>query len=191
MHVALAAFASGEIEFEVGVCRRGSADVVERGGCERGASQVRVKNDAGGVDDRTQRVAERLPKLAFDGIGKTRKGEGERLFIQTVAGNLLAQALKNHADAFRYGGVAFASGERLDLRLAQNFVRGRELAEQRGIDVPEVLGSRSTHLAAGFGGWKGRKIEAGDEKQLVKALAAMPAAEIAARLNELRGAIGR
>ncbi len=31
-----------------------------------------------------------------------------------------------------------------------------------GIDVPEVLGSRSTHLRAGFGGLEGRAIRAGD-----------------------------
>ena len=31
-----------------------------------------------------------------------------------------------------------------------------------GIDVPEVLGSRSTHLRAGFGGLEGREIRAGD-----------------------------
>lgn len=31
-----------------------------------------------------------------------------------------------------------------------------------GIDVPAVLGSRSTHLRAGFGGYRGRAVEAGD-----------------------------
>jgi len=36
------------------------------------------------------------------------------------------------------------------------------LALPGGIDVPEVLGSRSTCLAAGFGGMEGRPLEAGD-----------------------------
>ena len=31
-----------------------------------------------------------------------------------------------------------------------------------GIDVPRVLGSRSTHLRAGFGGMEGRALQAGD-----------------------------
>jgi antagonist of KipI len=31
-----------------------------------------------------------------------------------------------------------------------------------GIDVPEVLGSMSTHLQAGIGGWEGRALKAGD-----------------------------
>jgi antagonist of KipI len=37
------------------------------------------------------------------------------------------------------------------------------LAVSGGIDVPVVLGSRSTHLAANFGGFHGRKIEKGDQ----------------------------
>lgn len=36
------------------------------------------------------------------------------------------------------------------------------LAIAGGIDVPVVLGSRSTHLRAGFGGFEGRAIRAGD-----------------------------
>jgi 5-oxoprolinase (ATP-hydrolysing) subunit C len=36
------------------------------------------------------------------------------------------------------------------------------LAVRGGIDVPEVLGSRSTELRAGFGGFEGRPLRAGD-----------------------------
>jgi biotin-dependent carboxylase-like uncharacterized protein len=36
------------------------------------------------------------------------------------------------------------------------------IAVQGGIDVPEVLGSRSTYSLGGIGGFKGRKLEAGD-----------------------------
>jgi len=36
------------------------------------------------------------------------------------------------------------------------------LAIRGGIDVPRVLGSRSTHLAAGFGGFEGRALRSGD-----------------------------
>lgn len=31
-----------------------------------------------------------------------------------------------------------------------------------GIDVPELMGSRSTYLPGAFGGWKGRRLERGD-----------------------------
>ncbi|WP_024819927.1 biotin-dependent carboxyltransferase family protein [Arthrobacter sp. 31Y] len=36
------------------------------------------------------------------------------------------------------------------------------IAVQGGIDVPQVLGSRSTYNLGGIGGYKGRKLEAGD-----------------------------
>ncbi len=36
------------------------------------------------------------------------------------------------------------------------------LSVRGGIDVPEVLGSRSTHIAAKFGGFQGRPLNAGD-----------------------------
>jgi biotin-dependent carboxylase-like uncharacterized protein len=35
-----------------------------------------------------------------------------------------------------------------------------------GLDVPDLLGSRSTSLSAGFGGYKGRALEAGDRLSL-------------------------
>jgi antagonist of KipI len=45
--------------------------------------------------------------------------------------------------------------------------RGRAwVAISGGIDVPEVLGSRSTDLRAGFGGWRGRALRNGDELPL-------------------------
>lgn len=36
------------------------------------------------------------------------------------------------------------------------------LAVLGGIDVPEVMGSRSTYLRGGFGGWRGRALQEGD-----------------------------
>ncbi len=40
------------------------------------------------------------------------------------------------------------------------------LAISGGLDVPAVLGSRATHLRAGFGGWGGRALLAGDRLPL-------------------------
>jgi len=40
------------------------------------------------------------------------------------------------------------------------------LAVQGGIDVPVVMGSRSTCLAAGFGGYQGRMVQNGDDLDL-------------------------
>ncbi len=50
------------------------------------------------------------------------------------------------------------------LRLARPSLPGMRtyLAVQGGFDVPEILGSRSTDISAGFGGFSGRAVQAGD-----------------------------
>lgn len=53
------------------------------------------------------------------------------------------------------------AGERLKLGAARRGCRGY-LAVAGGIDVPEVLGSRSTYLRGGFGGFEGRALRDGD-----------------------------
>ena len=53
------------------------------------------------------------------------------------------------------------AGQRLVMRGARSGMRAY-LTIDGGIDVPEVMRSRSTDLQAGFGGWKGRCLQAGD-----------------------------
>jgi antagonist of KipI len=48
------------------------------------------------------------------------------------------------------------------------------LAISGGIEVPAILGSRSTDLRCGFGGYKGRALRDGDELSLGKAIALLP-----------------
>lgn len=55
------------------------------------------------------------------------------------------------------------------------------LAVQGGFDVPPVLGSRSTYVRGGFGGWQGRALQAGDRLPLGPAGATLP--PITARLD--------
>ena len=55
-----------------------------------------------------------------------------------------------------------AAGSTLTLGHATHGCRGY-LAIAGGLEVPRVLGSRSTHLAAGFGGLAGRPLIAGDQ----------------------------
>lgn len=57
--------------------------------------------------------------------------------------------------------VDLTSGDELDLRDGMASLRGY-IAIAGGIDVPPVLGSRSTDSRAGFGGWQGRGLKAGD-----------------------------
>lgn len=72
-------------------------------------------------------------------------------------------------------GKAVWTGWRLPVRKGQTLtlsmpVRGMRsyLAIHGGFDVPPMLGSLSTDLKAGFGGWQGRKLEDGDELPLGK-----------------------
>ena len=57
--------------------------------------------------------------------------------------------------------VMIPAGTRLKLGSARSGCRGY-LAVAGGIAVPEVLGSRSTHLRVGLGGYLGRALAAGD-----------------------------
>ena len=63
MNVTLATFAGREIEFEVRVGGRSSADVIEAAD-ERRPSKIGVQNHSGGVDSGTQRRAQRLSSCA-------------------------------------------------------------------------------------------------------------------------------
>ncbi|QHE90633.1 5-oxoprolinase/urea amidolyase family protein [Pandoraea fibrosis] len=65
-----------------------------------------------------------------------------------------------------------ARGQTLTLRPARFGMR-TYLAVAGGIDVPETLGSRSTDLAAGFGGFEGRALRDGDRIGIGRANAAL------------------
>ncbi|PWC21883.1 allophanate hydrolase [Brenneria roseae subsp. roseae] len=53
------------------------------------------------------------------------------------------------------------AGQQLEMRYPAQGVRGY-LCVAGGIDVPLVMGSRSTALRGGFGGWQGRPLQSGD-----------------------------
>ncbi|MPY66945.1 biotin-dependent carboxyltransferase [Deinococcus sp. SDU3-2] len=58
--------------------------------------------------------------------------------------------------------VAVSAGATLDVGVATRGLRA-VLALRGGLDVPEVFGSRSTDLRAGFGGLEGRALRRGDQ----------------------------
>jgi antagonist of KipI len=66
--------------------------------------------------------------------------------------------------------IALEAGS--EVRIAR-VLRGARayVAMAGGIDVPMVLGSRSTDLSSGFGGWQGRALRAGDRLSLLHASA--------------------
>jgi biotin-dependent carboxylase-like uncharacterized protein len=57
--------------------------------------------------------------------------------------------------------IRATAGSRVDLE-PDPWVRFLYIAIRGGIDVPLLLGSRSTYLPGGFGGFEGRKLKAGD-----------------------------
>ena len=59
------------------------------------------------------------------------------------------------------------AGQRLVLKNPQHGIRSY-LAVAGGIDVPEVLGSRSTDLKVGIGGIEGRRLQDGDQVKIGK-----------------------
>ena len=61
------------------------------------------------------------------------------------------------------------------------------IAISGGIDVPVVLGSRSTYTLGALGGFKGRKLEAGDKLPLGKGRAAKEGRSIPEKLRRMPG----
>lgn len=76
-----------------------------------------------------------------------------------------------HNGAQVSAGVALHCGPGDELAVGR-FVRGvyAYIGIRGGVDVPEILGSRSTYLPAGFGGLDGRRLRAGDVLPLGKPL---------------------
>ncbi len=71
--------------------------------------------------------------------------------------------------------IELAAGEVLDLR-SPTIGSYAYLAIAGGIDVPQVLGSRSTDLRAKFGGHHGRRLQNGDHLEIGEALCGPPRA---------------
>ncbi|WP_284977566.1 biotin-dependent carboxyltransferase family protein [Arthrobacter sp. fls2-241-R2A-200] len=69
-----------------------------------------------------------------------------------------------------------AAGDELSFGVIQGGTR-YYIAVQGGIDVPEVLGSRSTYTLGGIGGLNGRKLEAGDLVPVGSARGDLPSVE--------------
>lgn len=70
-------------------------------------------------------------------------------------------ALLNGEPVPRYAAVPVKSGDVLSFGSAKSGCRAY-LAFAGGLDLPAVMGSKSTNLKCGFGGFRGRKLLAGD-----------------------------
>lgn len=79
--------------------------------------------------------------------------------IAITGGDLLP--LRNGMPVAMYCALSVARGDVLSFQGVRTGCRSY-IAFAGGLDVPPVMGSRSTDLKAGLGGWHGRKLEAGD-----------------------------
>ena len=69
--------------------------------------------------------------------------------------------------------ISIRAGDALEVGAAETGVRSY-ISFAGGLDADEILGSTSTYMTAGFGGHKGRALEAGDELQLSDRSAVAP-----------------
>src|SRR5713101_1767877 len=104
--------------------------MIERGGCQWRASEIGVENDPCRVDDRTQRITERLLQLPFDRIRQAAQCEVKRLLIQLACRNLLPQMREHNSGTFRNRSVAVSFSPGLDFWLTKNLISGWELLEE-------------------------------------------------------------
>lgn len=72
------------------------------------------------------------------------------------------QAKLNNKPVARFRPIVIKAGETLTMPLAKEGTRAY-LAVHGGFALPLVMGSQSTYLRSGFGGWNGRALQAGDE----------------------------
>lgn len=80
-------------------------------------------------------------------------------FIAVTGGDLAP--LLNGEPVSRCAAVPVKAGDVLSFGQAKNGCRAY-LAFSGGLNLPSVMGSKSTNLKCGFGGYRGRKLQAGD-----------------------------
>ncbi|CAN5504851.1 biotin-dependent carboxyltransferase family protein [soil metagenome] len=106
-------------------------------------------------------------------LGGLRLGFTESRRVAWCGGDFVVQVAGERIPAGRCAMVR--RGEELAVENAVAGVRAW-LAIEGGIDVPEVLGSKSTDLRSAFGGLEGRALRAGDKLSLGKSNAPAPEA---------------
>jgi antagonist of KipI len=87
------------------------------------------------------------------------KFEGDAL-IAVTGGNLMPMI--NNKSIEMWSGIRVLDGDELSFGTAKNGCRSY-IAIGHGIDVPEVMGSKSTYVKGNVGGFEGRMLRAGDE----------------------------
>jgi len=151
------------------VLRAGLCDLVmDQGRPGLGALGVPV---GGAADPEALAVANRLVgnEVAAAGLEITLTGPVLRFRasgVAALAGARFAATRSNGAAVAWHETMIFGAGETLTLDKAEAGCRCW-LAIRGGLAVPQVMGSRSTYLPAGFGGYQGRPLQVGDLLEVV------------------------
>ncbi len=91
----------------------------------------------------------------------------------------IAPVTLDKQDIGQWRSIAVRAGQTLRIGFAESGAR-LFLCVSGGVDVPLVIGARSTDLAGGFGGFGGRPLKAGDEVETGQPAAAAPDAWVRA-----------
>ena len=155
---------------------------------------------AGPMDSRSFRIANLLVGNGENAAALEATIMGPRLemtadTVFAVTGGDLQPAL-NGRSLPMYRAIRAGAGDVLSFRGIRTGCRAY-VAFSGGIDVPEVLGSRSTLVRAGFGGYEGRRLQKGDTLKVFDAplprnleARAVPPEDFSAREVTLRVIMG-
>jgi hypothetical protein len=125
MHQARAAPAARQVVFEVGVAERDGLDGLQGGGAERGAAEVGVQDNAGGVDDGEEGGGGPLAQQG-GGVLQETGLVGDGLGVGGKAGANFVQA---GAQGFQGQGAAIGGDQLAGLGGLEQGVNGGEVAE--------------------------------------------------------------
>lgn len=95
-------------------------------------------------------------------LGPTMEFTGDAVFAVTGA---TAQVKVNGQPSFIWRAIRVKAGDTVSFSMTTSGTR-LYIAFAGGIDVPEVMGSKSTYMKAKVGGFEGRNLKVGDELQL-------------------------
>lgn len=153
---------------------------------------------SGAMDERSYEIANLLvgnrngeAALETTIIGPQIEFAGHCVFAVT-GGDL--QPRRNGEDIPMYRALRAKPGDILSFAGRRSGCR-TYIAFQGGLDVPLVLGSRSTDVKAGLGGWQGRKLKSGDKIPVAAAgkrtcTAAVPQEDFSGKEKVLRVTMG-
>src|SRR5579863_6522720 len=89
-----------------------------------------MQDDSGCVNDRAQRIRQRLAKVHLNGIRQPVQSKPQPALIQRSGGDLVAQTFENRAGGISNRSGAMNRGERSDRFSPEQFIDRRQFAKE-------------------------------------------------------------